>query len=234
MPPWEMGRVTVSVRSDHCLLLDPTCVPVCPVRVPAPPVSRCLVCVPAPPVNFATELFLFGKVPIYFFSGPPRVSVFVTCHGGDTSQSRTKPMGCGASTSAGQNLGRTSKIYSHGDEVIIQRFESHDLAGSKLKIRQDNYGSPKKQYDIERAIFCAELCNHVYLGDSIWASARSQRLKTIRDSKSFSFPCRVNLGYYASDGNNLKGLCSGSSSSDPSLTAATSPMTGRLPSVTVT
>ena len=115
-------------------------------------------------------------------------------------------MGCGASTSAGQNLGRTSKIYSHGDEVIIQRFESHDLAGSKLKIRQDNYGSPKKQYDVERAIFCAELCNHVYLGDSIWASARSQRLKTIRDSKNFSFPCRVNLGYYASEGNNLKGL----------------------------
>lgn len=96
-------------------------------------------------------------------------------------------------------------VSSHREDIAIKRFnQGLDLSSGKLRLRCDSIDNAPKQYDIERAVFCAEMCNHAYLGSSIWASAGSRRAETIRDSREFSFPCRVNLGYYQEA--NLKGL----------------------------
>ena len=97
------------------------------------------------------------------------------------------------------------RVSSHREDIAIERFnQGLDLSSGKLGLRRDSFENAPKQYDIERAVFCAEMCNHVYLGSSIWASAGSRRAETLRDSREFSFPCRVNLGYYQEA--NLQGL----------------------------
>ena len=50
-------------------------------------------------------------------------------------------------------------------------------------------------YDVERAVFCAELADNVYLGATIWAS-KERRRASLRDSKFFTFATRANLGFY--------------------------------------
>ena len=100
-------------------------------------------------------------------------------------------MGCGASTAA-QPLDEKMIVKSHKDNLTLRRY------GYDLKTNADDATKEDDLvYDIERAVFCAELVDNVYLGATIWASKEPRRAQ-LRNSKYFTFATRANLGFYDS------------------------------------